>query len=144
MLDFLKMLLTPEFFFSILRISAPILFATLGAIVAIIPPIIRKNPRMVVNTASAGGNFQARSRAVTGQRMVLTISARITGRTAAQINAAPCHATQAAAAITRKRRHQPASHRPASPMTSPRSRVSSPADVPVILSAKSLPVRPPR
>ncbi len=33
MLSFLKMLLTPEFFFSILRISAPILFATLGAIV---------------------------------------------------------------------------------------------------------------
>ena len=33
MSDFLKMLLTPEFFFSILRISAPILFATLGAIV---------------------------------------------------------------------------------------------------------------
>ena len=33
MLDFLKMLLTPEFFFSIIRISAPILFATLGAIV---------------------------------------------------------------------------------------------------------------
>ena len=33
MLDFLKMLLTPEFFFSIIRISAPILFATLAAIV---------------------------------------------------------------------------------------------------------------
>ena len=33
MLSFLKMMLTPEFFFSILRISAPILFATLGAIV---------------------------------------------------------------------------------------------------------------
>ena len=33
MLNFLKMMLTPEFFFSILRISAPILFATLGAIV---------------------------------------------------------------------------------------------------------------
>ncbi len=33
MLDFLKMLITPEFFFSIIRISAPILFATLGAIV---------------------------------------------------------------------------------------------------------------
>lgn len=33
MLNFLKMLLTPEFFFSIIRISAPILFATLGAIV---------------------------------------------------------------------------------------------------------------
>lgn len=33
MLNFLKMLITPEFFFSIIRISAPILFATLGAIV---------------------------------------------------------------------------------------------------------------
>ena len=33
MLNFLKMLLTPEFFFSIIRISAPILFATLAAIV---------------------------------------------------------------------------------------------------------------
>ena len=33
MLSFLKMMLTPEFFFSIIRISAPILFATLGAIV---------------------------------------------------------------------------------------------------------------
>lgn len=33
MLNFLKMLATPEFFFSILRISAPILFATLAAIV---------------------------------------------------------------------------------------------------------------
>jgi ABC-type uncharacterized transport system permease subunit len=33
MLEFLKLLMTPEFFFSILRISAPILFATLGAIV---------------------------------------------------------------------------------------------------------------
>lgn len=33
MLNFLKMLLTPEFFYSILRISAPILFATLAAIV---------------------------------------------------------------------------------------------------------------
>lgn len=33
MSNFLKMLLTPEFFFSIIRISAPILFATLGAIV---------------------------------------------------------------------------------------------------------------
>ena len=33
MLNFLKMLATPEFFFSIIRISAPILFATLGAIV---------------------------------------------------------------------------------------------------------------
>jgi len=33
MLNFLKLLLTPEFFFSILRISAPILFATLGAII---------------------------------------------------------------------------------------------------------------
>ena len=33
MLNFLKMLLTPEFFVSIIRISAPILFATLGAIV---------------------------------------------------------------------------------------------------------------
>ena len=33
MLNFLKMLATPEFFFSIVRISAPILFATLGAIV---------------------------------------------------------------------------------------------------------------
>ncbi len=33
MLDFLKMLATPEFFFSIIRISAPILFATLAAIV---------------------------------------------------------------------------------------------------------------
>ena len=33
MLSFLKMMLTPEFSFSILRISAPILFATLGAIV---------------------------------------------------------------------------------------------------------------
>ena len=33
MLNFLKLLLTPEFFFSIIRISAPILFATLAAIV---------------------------------------------------------------------------------------------------------------
>lgn len=33
MLNFLKMLATPEFFYSIIRISAPILFATLGAIV---------------------------------------------------------------------------------------------------------------
>ncbi len=33
MLNFLKMLAAPEFFFSILRISAPILFATLAAIV---------------------------------------------------------------------------------------------------------------
>lgn len=33
MLNFLKMLATPEFFFSIIRISAPIIFATLGAIV---------------------------------------------------------------------------------------------------------------
>ena len=33
MLSFLKMMLTPEFFFSIIRISAPILFATLAAIV---------------------------------------------------------------------------------------------------------------
>lgn len=33
MSNFLSMLLTPEFFFSIIRISAPILFATLGAIV---------------------------------------------------------------------------------------------------------------
>ena len=33
MLNFLKMLITPEFFFSIIRISAPILFATLAAIV---------------------------------------------------------------------------------------------------------------
>ena len=29
----LKLFLTPDFFFSILRISAPILFATLGAVV---------------------------------------------------------------------------------------------------------------
>jgi ABC-type uncharacterized transport system permease subunit len=33
MLNFLKLLFTPEFFFSIIRISAPILFATLGAII---------------------------------------------------------------------------------------------------------------
>ena len=33
MLNFLKILATPEFFFSIIRISAPILFATLAAIV---------------------------------------------------------------------------------------------------------------
>ena len=33
MLNFLKMLATPEFFFSIIRISAPIIFATLAAIV---------------------------------------------------------------------------------------------------------------
>lgn len=33
MLSFLKMLATPEFFFSIVRISAPIIFATLAAIV---------------------------------------------------------------------------------------------------------------
>lgn len=33
MLNFIKMLATPEFFFSIIRISAPIIFATLGAIV---------------------------------------------------------------------------------------------------------------
>lgn len=33
MLNFLKMLITPEFFFSIIRISAPIIFATLAAIV---------------------------------------------------------------------------------------------------------------
>ncbi len=33
MLEFLKMLATPDFFFSIIRISSPILFATLGAIV---------------------------------------------------------------------------------------------------------------
>jgi len=33
MLNFLKMLATPEFFYSIIRISAPILFATLAAIV---------------------------------------------------------------------------------------------------------------
>lgn len=33
MLSFLKILATPEFFFSIIRISAPILFATLAAIV---------------------------------------------------------------------------------------------------------------
>lgn len=33
MLNFLRMLATPDFFFSILRISAPILFATLAAIV---------------------------------------------------------------------------------------------------------------
>ena len=33
MLNFFKMLLTPEFFFSIIRISAPIIFATLAAIV---------------------------------------------------------------------------------------------------------------
>lgn len=32
MLDFLKMLATPEFFFSVLRISAPLIFATLAAI----------------------------------------------------------------------------------------------------------------
>ena len=33
MLNFLKMLATPEFFYSIIRISAPILFATLAAVV---------------------------------------------------------------------------------------------------------------
>ena len=33
MLNFLKMLVTPEFFYSIIRISAPILFATLAAVV---------------------------------------------------------------------------------------------------------------
>jgi ABC-type uncharacterized transport system permease subunit len=33
MLNFLKILATPEFFFSIIRISAPIIFATLAAIV---------------------------------------------------------------------------------------------------------------
>ena len=33
MLYFLKMLATPEFFYSIIRISAPILFATLAAVV---------------------------------------------------------------------------------------------------------------
>ena len=33
MSNFMSMLLTPEFFFSILRISAPIIFATLAAIV---------------------------------------------------------------------------------------------------------------
>ncbi len=33
MLNFLKMLATPEFFYSIIRISAPIIFATLAAIV---------------------------------------------------------------------------------------------------------------
>ena len=33
MLNFLKMLATPEFFFSIIRISAPIIFATLAAVV---------------------------------------------------------------------------------------------------------------
>ena len=33
MVNFLKMLATPEFFWSIIRISAPIIFATLAAIV---------------------------------------------------------------------------------------------------------------
>ena len=33
MMNFLKLLATPEFFWSIIRISAPIIFATLAAIV---------------------------------------------------------------------------------------------------------------
>ena len=36
MLNFLKLLLTPEFFFSIIRISAPILFATLASATSVL------------------------------------------------------------------------------------------------------------
>ena len=94
---------------------------TVGARNATTPPSTATAPRMTVSAASARGQRCFIRNTAGGASTVETIRANKIGRTPAQIFPRIIALTYSAAAVMRKRRHQPANHRAPSPMTSARS-----------------------